>query len=440
MYGLGNGRIVIVPNPMTSQQQGGNAMLASRALRTAGILAVLVPVTFIAPALAGSGHKPAAAGKGVIRVANVEQLYAAVNNPANAGALLELKPGTYVLTANGPDGQPRPNGGRLELQKNMSLRGKPGDRSAVTIDAYNLPASSFPANVNGVNLGPNAPVRLGRGRNTLSWLTVRDGHAAQANIDSGLQPLDPDPAWVKLDHVTSSGSTRGANLLNFGPQSSGQVPVVEVLDCHFFDNDFNLSEGIRIGNFQGATNAKVYARMVGNASWGQKQGRLIVNNRAFNSEIHVLSVSNSFFDNGGGTIIIGGLSSNNTRADGNTINFVSHNDTFTGNVGETEFDKGGLIALGVEDISEAGGGSGNQVNITLSAARFGDNQEADLAGVGARALSAATIGNSLDNRVTIRLKEGNSRHSRGRVEFFADSVPVAPGSGNKVTVIRKHGH
>lgn len=435
-------------------------MFASRTVRAAGILAVLVPLAHIAPALAGNGNgntpatvaaganhanpgkpaNPGNPGKGVIKISTVEQLYAAVNNPANAGAELELKPGTYVLTDMGPDGQPRPNGGRLELQKNMSLRGKPGDRTAVTIDAYHLPASSFPNSVNGVNLGPNAAVRLGRGRNTLAWLTVRDARAAQANIDSGLQPLDPDPAWVRLEHVASAGSVRGANLLNFGPLSSGQVLLAEVLDSHFHDNELNLSEGIRIGNFQGATNARVYARMVGNASWGQKQGRLIVNNRAINSQVHVLSVNNAFFDNGAGTIVIGALSSNNTRADGNLINLVSHNDTFTGNVGETEFDRGGLIALGVEDISESGGGSGNEVNITLSAARFGDNQVMDLGGIGARALSAATIGNNLDNRVTIRLKEGNSRHSRERVESFADSVPSTPGLGNKVTVIRNHGH
>lgn len=411
-------------------------MFTSRAFRTAGILAMLVPLTLLTPALAGNGSNPPAKGKGVIKISTVEQLYAAVNNPANAGARLELKPGTYVLTADGRDGQPRPNGGRLELQKDMSLSGKPGDRAAVTIDAYNLPASSFPQTVNGVNLGPNAAVRLGRGRNTLSWLTVRDTRAGQANIDSGLQPLDPGPAWVKLEHVDSTGSIRGANLLNFGPLSSGQVLVAEVLDCRFHDNDLSLSEGIRIGNFQGATNARVHARMVGNASWGQQQGRLIVNNRAINSEIRVLSVNNSFFDNGAGTIIIGGLSSSNTRADGNTINFVSHNEVFTGNVGETEFDKGGLVVLGVEDISNAGGGSGNQVNVTLSAARFRDNQVADLTGIGARALSAATIGNSLNNRVTLRLREGNSRHSLGRVESFADSVPAAPGLGNQVTVIR----
>ena len=70
-----------------------------------------------------------------------------------------------------------------------------GDRSAVVINAINLPASSFPAN--GTPAGPNAAVRIGLGRNTLEWLTVRDARFAQANIDSGLQPLDPAPAVIR---------------------------------------------------------------------------------------------------------------------------------------------------------------------------------------------------------------------------------------------------
>lgn len=403
-------------------------MSRARPCRTTIILALLAMPPATLPARAGNER--------VIKVSTVEQLYRAVNDPANAGATLELKPGTYVLTADGPDGLPRPNGGRLELQKDMSIRGRAGDRTAVTIDAWNLPATSFPQNVNGLNLGPNAAVRLGRGRNTLSWLTVRDARFAQANIDSGLQPLDPGAAHVRLEHVASSGSTRGANLLNFGPLASGQVLVAEILDCYFFDNTFNLSEGIRIGNFQGATNARVYARMVGNSSWGQFQGRLIVNNRAISSEVHVLSVGNAFFDNGAGTIIVGGLSSNDTRADGNTIHFVSRNDFFGRNNGDTDFDRGGLVVLGTEDISDAGGGSFNTVNVTVSGAKMRDNQLADLAVIGARALSAATISNSLGNHVTVHLPDGHNPQVRNWVELIADSVPVASGTGNKVTVIR----
>src|SRR6185503_4552594 len=48
-----------------------------------------------------------------IYVSNLNQLYAAVNNPANTGSIVVLAPGTYVLNAS------YPNAGRLELLENM---------------------------------------------------------------------------------------------------------------------------------------------------------------------------------------------------------------------------------------------------------------------------------------------------------------------------------
>ena len=294
------------------------------------------------------GLSPRVAMAQTIPVSNVEELYGAVNDPANAGATLVLSPGTYTLSATDGDGSVRPNGGRIELQPDMSLTGVVGDAGAVVISAFNLPAGSFPQAVNGVQTGPNAAVRLGRGSNVLEWLTVRDARFAQANIDTGLQPLDPGPAIVRVAHVRSTGSTRGLNVLNFGPQTSGQVIDADIVDCQFFDNIFNLSEGVRLGNFQGARGSTVNVRMSGNASWGQKQGRLIVNNRAIGSTVSVISTGNRFYDNGGGTIVVGGLSSNHTRADDNTISLEMHGDRFFGNTRASEFDHGGLIVLGTE--------------------------------------------------------------------------------------------
>ncbi len=372
-----------------------------------------------------------------IPVSNVEELYSAVNNPANAGATLLLAPGAYLLTATDPSGAPRPKGGRIELQPDMSVQGLEGDRGAVVIDAINLPASSFPQNVNGVATGPNAAVRLGLGHNALQWLTVRDAAMAQANIDSGLQPLDPGAAYVRVAHVASTGSTRGLNILNFGAATSGQTIDADIVDCYFFDNDLNLSEGIRIGNFQGARGSIVNARMSGNVSWGQKQGRLIVNNRAIESTVNVTSSGNRFFDNGAGTVIVGGLSSNNTRADGNTINFESNGDQFLGNAAESEFDHGGLIVLGTEDISTSGGGSNNRVNVSLWGARMLDNDLWDLAAIGARSLSELTAPLSQNNRVTLEIRGDASGHGRWQpVEYFADSLPANQSYGNSVTVIR----
>ncbi len=371
-------------------------------------------------------------------ITTVDELYDAVNDPGNAGVTLMLAPGIYALTTHDGNGQPRPRGGRLEFQYDMSIVGVAGDRNAVVIDAWNLPASSFPQTVDGVATGPNAPVRLGLGVNRLAWLTVRDARFAQANIDSGLQPLDPEPAVVRIAHIASSGSTRGLNVLNFGPATSGQVLDAEIEDSHFHDNALNLSEGVRAGNFQGAVDSTVLLRMSGNASWGQKQGRLIVNNRAMNSRVTVFSSGNRFYDNGGGTIIVGGLSSNNTRADGNVIDFEAHGDHFTGNTGATEFDRGGLIVIGTENISPvSGGGSGNTVSVRLWGTRMGGNGLADLLAIGARSAPETTASLSQDNRVTIEIGgEGGGGGPWQPVELVADSVPDSPTYGNSATVIR----
>jgi hypothetical protein len=368
-----------------------------------------------------------------IAVSNVEDLYSAVNDAANAGATLMLSPGTYTLSVTGPNGVPRPKGGRIELQPDMSLKGVEGDRSAVVISAFNLPASSFPQTT-----GPNAAIRMGLGHNSLEWLTVRDARFAQANIDTGLQPLDPWTAVVRIAHVASAGSTRGLNVLNFGPQTSGQTIEAEIVDSHFFDNVLRLSEGVRLGNFQGASGSTVNVRMSGNVSWGQKMGRIIVNNRAMDSTVNVVSSGNRFYDNGAGTIILGALSSNNARADGNTINVEAHGDRFVGNMGATEFDRGGLVVLGSENISDVtGGGSNNTVHVKLWGCRMIDNAEADLTAIGARWVSGSTAGLSENNHVTIEIHgDGNDNGRWQPVEFIADTVPDGPNYGNAVAVIR----
>jgi len=60
----------------------------------------------------------------VLYVSNVEDLYAAVNNPAYANAIVVLAPGTYTLTMKDAHNQDRPNGGRLVFQSGMVLVGQ----------------------------------------------------------------------------------------------------------------------------------------------------------------------------------------------------------------------------------------------------------------------------------------------------------------------------
>src|SRR5688572_27443064 len=98
-------------------------------------------------------------------VFNVDQLYAAINDPQNAGRQVVASPGVYMLSATDSNGVPRPNGGRLEFQEDMSLMGVAGDRSAVVINGINLPSSSLAG-----GLVPLGAIRLGRGRNSVEWL------------------------------------------------------------------------------------------------------------------------------------------------------------------------------------------------------------------------------------------------------------------------------
>jgi len=167
-------------------------------------------------------------------------------------------------------------------------------------------------------------------------------------------------------------------------------------------------------------------------------GRIIVNNRAMDSTVNVVSSGNRFYDNGGGTIILGALSSNNARTDGNTINFEAHGDRFVGNMGATEFDRGGLIVVGSENISDVtGGGSNNTVHVKLWGCRMSDNADADFTAIGARWVSSSTAGLSENNHVTIEIHGDGDDNGRWQpVEFVADTVPDGPNYGNAVVVIR----
>jgi hypothetical protein len=372
----------------------------------------------------------------VIQISNVEELYSAVNDPGNAGATLVLAPGTYMLSSLDSNNVLRPKGGRIELQPDMSLMGVEGNRDAVVINASGLPKGSFPTGGG----GPNSAVRMGLGHNALEWLTVRDAVNAQANIDTGLQSLDPGTAFILLAHIVSTGSVRAVNLRNYGPQTSGQTIEADIIDCDFFDNVFGISEGIRIGNFAGATGSTVNVRMSGNRLWGQETGRLIVNNTATNSAVNVVSSGNRFYGNGAGTIIAGGLTQGTARADANTINFEAHGDEFLENTRATNFDHGGLVVLGTENASPVGGGgSNNTVNVQLWGCRMLDNDTSDLYGVGARSTSVPGIDPTLsqNDHVTFEIHgDGNGNGRWQPVEFYADSLPSSPDEGNSVTVIQ----
>lgn len=360
----------------------------------------------------------------LINAANIEELYAAVNDPANAGATVVLAPGVYTLSVNGTGGTPRLNRGRLELQENMSLRGVVDDREAVVIDAFDLPVSSYQSPA------LTGAIRIGRGSNTIEWLTVRRAVNGSANIETDL--IWPGTAYIRIAHIASTGSVRGIDVRNLGPSAAGAIIVAEIVDNDFFSNRLRLGEGMRFGNNLGADGGVIFATLHGNRSFDNFQGMLIENNRANLAHVSVVSSGDRFFENGAGTIILAGLSFNSIPANGNTIDLTAHGSRFEDNKGFTPFDLGGLVIVGGENTIP-NGTSNNTVNVRLWGCRMLNNQLWDLAAIGARSAPESIGLPGTNNTVTVELK---GLGQKPFVEFFANSLPFEPAGTNTVTVLR----
>lgn len=363
----------------------------------------------------------------LVFVHNVEELYAAVNDPANVDTKLVLSPGIYLLSVNDPNNVPRPNLGRLELQEDMSLIGVEGERGAVVIDAANLPATSYQGGT--IPLGA---MRVGRGRNSIEWLTVRNTLFGFGNIVSGLA-YDGTP-HIRIAHIASTGGTYGLNIFNFGAGFAGKVLELDMIDNDLYENRRGIIQaGFRIGNFDGASGSVINVRMNGNRIWGNQQSFFL--NRGTtapttNATVNVFSAGNRFFDNGAGLLIFGSL-----NASGNTVNFDSYGDRFVNNDADTTFDKGGLAIVGGEKFNSPleNLSNNNTVNVSLWGCRLSGNGSYDLATIGARSTQPAVGNPGENNRVTVTL------HGIGRqpfVELFANVIPANPATTNTVTVIR----
>ena len=366
-----------------------------------------------------------------IPVGNVEELYTAVNDPTKAGMTVSLAPGVYMLSASDPFGAARPNGGRLDLQANMSLVGVDGDRSAVVVDATNLPANSYLVGTRRV-----AAVRIGRGRNSIEWLTIRNALFGTANIDTTLQ--SPGTAFVTIAHIASTGSQRGLDVLNFGPLGgNGETIEADIIDSDFYSNLAGNppNQGVRVVNFS-ATGSVINVRMTGNRAWGQTSGALLAGNQSTNSTIRAYFSGNRFYNNGLGLFILGGNSAQPTFANGNTIDFEAHGDHYVDNTAPFFGNFGGLVVLGGQ-AGIANRVNNNTVNVALWGCRMQGNNTWDLIGVGAVSTPESIGSPGANNSVTIRIHgEGDGRGRWQPNEFFADSLPNDPGTTNSVTVIR----
>jgi len=359
-------------------------------------------------------------------VANIEELYTAVNDPQNAGSEINIAPGVYMLSVYDPMGAPRPNGGRLELQQDMSLLGVVGDRGAVTIDANDLPTSSF----NAPPVPLTAAIRMGRGSNSIQWLTARNATHGNANIGTDLPSTDT--VNIRVMHVASTNSQRGLDIRNFGAGRAGRLIEAEIVDNDLYFNQIGLQgEGLRIVNNNHADGARVTARLSGNRSYNNYLGLLIEDNGSSNAIISVVSTGDQFNENGNGAVVGGGLSGGTNVANGNTVSFSAAGSSFLNNNGFNNFDHGGLVIIGGENTSFPNGTSNNNVSVSLAGCRFSNNQLYDLAGIGARS-NPETIGPpGINNHVIITIRGAGMNRI---VQYFTDSIPDLPELMNTVTV------
>jgi hypothetical protein len=361
----------------------------------------------------------------VLSVADVEQLYAAVNDPANEGAAITLAPGTYVLSPNNAAGVGRPNGGRLELQRDMSLYGVTDDRSTVVIDATGLPAFSL-----SVPFGRTGPVRIGRGSNTIEWLTVLGPPEAAAGIATEL--AGTASTRIRVAHVASGGTSRGVDVRNVGAANAGRRIVAEIVDNELFGPTrvIGMSEGIRVANFVGADGGLIVATLRGNRVQGFQIGCIVANNRSSNAVVEVRSSGDRFFANALGCVIAGGLSQAATGvANSNSTIFEAHGSAFVDNIDGVE--SGGILVFGARSTMQAEVASSNTVSVSLWGTKVSNNLGVNFEAFGA--LEDALLGTAgTNNHVTIEL-HGVSK----QIDVLTTaSLPVDPTDTNTVTVIR----
>ncbi len=324
------------------------------------------------------------AAAGVVSVSNVEDLYSAVNNAANAGAVVVLTPGTYTLSATDPTGSPRPHGGRLELQQDMSLFGLEGDRSAVVIDGSSLLSTS----VKGTGI-----IRAGRGSNSVEWLTIIGNPNAASGINTDL--LGTADTRLTVAHVVAGNSPRGVDIRNNGAAYAGRRIDAEIDDGDFSSSQTGgggLTEPIRIANLS-TYEGQIYAVLNGNHAHGGRFGCLVINESTSFGTIYVRSNGDTFDENALGCLLVGGaIVSGAATANSNSVTFEAHGSQFINNTtpGLPDYGGGGGVVAVAADVGSNTAGTPNSASadtliVRLWGCSFYGNQNVDFQAWGARA-------------------------------------------------------
>lgn len=376
-----------------------------------------------APARAGIAFSRAA---DAIEVASAAALYDAVNDPANAGRVVEIDSGTYMLDSL------QAHNGRLELQPGMTLRGATGRPEDVVLDAGDLRAPHLTDSTQLVGGLPmlTGAIRVGRDQNTVEALTISNASAGAAGIETDL--FGSAMASVTIRNVIATGNQRGIDVRNIGAAMAGRTLVVALSGNQLSENLAGQGQGVRFVNAQGATGARILATLDKNTFVRNLAGCLAANLNVDSAGVSIQSRGDLFATNGNGCVLLAGNSSGASYARGNTMTFAAQ---------ATQFENNGasgapavaipnaLTAIGAVS-QRSGHASGNSLDVELQATGFSGNLTVDIAAWGAQTAAALPAGT--DNHVVVGL-QGSSK--KATVDTTA-STPVDPSGTNTVVIVR----
>ena len=349
----------------------------------------------------------------IVPVHDVDGLYDAVNDAANAGAIIVLAPNEYRLYDNGI------HGGRLELQPDMVLRGATEDPADAAIDARDL-----------LMPGTGA-IRTGWGSNALAWLTVRNAGGGASAITTDLG--NATPSSISLHRVVVTNSPRGLDARNVAANAN-RVLHVSVTDSTFSGNLGDVGQGMRFLN-TGASKARVHATLKRNRVHGNVIGCIASNLNASGASVTVDSFEDRFEDNGDGCVLLGGITAATaiSAANDNELHFSAHGSAFRDNRRPPPAQAplpGGIVTVGGQTVGAATSAARNLVRVRLWDVKMVNNNGPDINAFAAfAAVPAAT---PKDNRVIVEIY-GSMGPRPGT------SVTPASGTdanGNSVKVVR----
>ena len=376
-----------------------------------------------------------------IHVNTVDQLYDAVNDPANKWKKIVLAAGTYKLDAN----LARPNAGRLELLEGMELHGQHGQPEKVIIDTRNLPEASFnpPLNFPARRTGA---IRIGRKFNSIEWLKIIGNSGAQP-----LSVIDTDLIWpgitrVRIAHTIITKSRIGIDIRNVGAASAGRIIEADIADNELVGNDISdigtqQGQGIVIQNANGASGAIIKVTLNGNYVHGNIIGMRVFNNngnsntKTDNASITIQSNADRFNDNELGIYMVSGSNRGaNSTVNGNFIGFEANGTSIQNNKGidrDAITSPCGIYLTGGSGSLAGSEASANRLELKLTGCIVSGNEDTDILAFGAFSTTPTPAG--LNDLVEIHL----NGVSKKATITSTPSIPVEPAGTNAVNIFRQ---